>query len=101
MGTHDELLSRRMPPHADYPTRRSSPLSRPGKPRQWHTWQPTIWVLRRTRLGPSPPLHPPVRLRRRIRERESQRERLPTEVRELVLDDQQSRSRICWNAFGD
>ena len=69
--THDELLSRRMPPHADYPTRRSSPLSRPGKPRRWHTWQPTIWVLRRTRLGPSPPLHPPVRLRRHASGNES------------------------------
>src|SRR5215211_7111779 len=61
---HDELLSRRMPPHADYPTRRSSPLSRPGKPRRWHTWQPTISVLRRTRLGPSAPLRRPVRRRR-------------------------------------
>jgi hypothetical protein len=37
--THDELLSRRMRPH---------------------TWQPTIWVLRRTRLGPWAPLRPPV-----------------------------------------
>ena len=35
--THDELLSRRMPRHVDYPTRRSSPLSRPGKLRRWHT----------------------------------------------------------------
>jgi hypothetical protein len=33
----------------------------------------------------------------RIRERESQRERLPAEVRELALDDQRSRSPICWN----
>src|SRR5829696_1047504 len=46
--THDELPSRRMPPHADYAARRSSPLSRPGKPRRSHTWQLTIWVLRRT-----------------------------------------------------
>jgi ribosomal protein L37E len=37
----------------------------------------------------------------RIREREWQRERLPTEVRELVLDDQRSRSPICWNVFDD
>src|ERR687897_3232362 len=42
-----------MPPHADCPTRRSSPLSQPGKPRRCHTWQPTIWVLPRTRSGQS------------------------------------------------
>ena len=36
-----------------------------------------------------------------IREREWQRERLPAEVRKLVLDDQRSRSPICWNAFDD
>ena len=37
----------------------------------------------------------------RIRERDWQRERLPAEVRELVLDDQRSRSPICWNVFDD
>jgi hypothetical protein len=37
----------------------------------------------------------------RIRERQWQRERLPAEVRELVLDDQRSRSPICWNVFDD
>src|ERR687898_85186 len=37
----------------------------------------------------------------RIREREWQRERLPAEIRELVLDDQRSRSPICWNVFDD
>jgi hypothetical protein len=37
----------------------------------------------------------------RIREREWQRERLPAEVRELVLDDQRIRSPICWNVFDD
>ena len=42
-----------------------------GKPRRWHTWQPTIWVLRRTRLGPSAPLDPPVRLRRHASGNES------------------------------
>jgi hypothetical protein len=36
-----------------------------------------------------------------IREREWQREKLPAEVRELVLDDQRSRSLICWNLFDD
>jgi hypothetical protein len=36
-----------------------------------------------------------------IREREWQRERLAAEVRELVLDDQRSRSPICWNVFDD
>jgi hypothetical protein len=30
-----------------------------------------------------------------------QRERLPDEVRELVLDDQRRRSAICWNVFDD
>jgi hypothetical protein len=37
----------------------------------------------------------------RIRERDWQRERLPSDVRELVLDDQRRRSAICWNAFDD
>jgi hypothetical protein len=37
----------------------------------------------------------------RIRERDWQRERIPTELRELVLDDQQRRSPICWNVFDD
>ncbi len=37
----------------------------------------------------------------RIRERDWQRERIPTELRELVLDDQQRRSPICWNTFDD
>src|SRR5829696_8502936 len=53
-----------MRPHADYPTRLGSPLSRPAKPRRWHTWQPTIWVLRRTRSGRSALLRPPLRLGR-------------------------------------
>ena len=75
--THDELLSRRMPPHVDYPTRRSSPLSRRGKPRRWHTWQPTIWVLRRRRSGLSAPLRPPVTLRRHGSGNESRSEKTP------------------------
>ena len=37
----------------------------------------------------------------RIAERDWQRERIPVEVRELVLDDQQRRSAICWNVFDD
>ena len=37
----------------------------------------------------------------RVQERDWQRERIPTEVRELVLDDQQRRSAICWNVFDD
>ena len=37
----------------------------------------------------------------RRQEREWQRERLPAEVRELVLDDQRNRSAICWNVFDD
>ena len=37
----------------------------------------------------------------RLRERDWQRERIPAEVRELVLDDQQRRSTICWNVFDD
>ena len=35
----------------------------------------------------------------RIAERDWQRRRIPSEVRELVLDDQRRRSPICWNAF--
>jgi len=37
----------------------------------------------------------------RIQERDWQRERIPAEVRDLVLDDQQRRSPICWNVFDD
>jgi hypothetical protein len=37
----------------------------------------------------------------RVRERDWQRERIPKKVRELVLDDQQRRSAICWNVFDD
>ena len=35
------------------------------------------------------------------REREWQRAHLPAAVRDLVLDDQQRRSAICWHAFDD
>jgi hypothetical protein len=35
----------------------------------------------------------------RVRERDWQRERIPAEVRELVLDDQRHRSAICWDVF--
>ena len=37
----------------------------------------------------------------RLGEREWQRERIPAELRELVLDDQRLRSSICWNVFDD
>ncbi len=37
----------------------------------------------------------------RAREREWQRAQLPAAVRDLVLEDQQNRSAICWHAFGD
>jgi len=37
----------------------------------------------------------------RLGERDWQRERIPAELRELVLDDQQARSLICWNVFDD
>ena len=39
--------------------------------------------------------------RAQVRERDWQRAQLPTAVRDLVLDDQQRRSAICWNAFHD
>ena len=39
--------------------------------------------------------------RARVRERDWQRAQLPTAVRDLVLDDQQRRNAICWNAFND
>ncbi len=35
----------------------------------------------------------------RLRELEWQRERIPAELLELVLDDQRARSAICWNVF--
>lgn len=34
-----------------------------------------------------------------LKERAWQRERLPDEIRELVLDDQKNRNDICWNVF--
>jgi hypothetical protein len=37
----------------------------------------------------------------RIRERDWQRKRIPAELRELVLEDQQNRSPICWHVFDD
>lgn len=37
----------------------------------------------------------------RVAERDWQRERIPPEIRELVLDDQRRRSAICWNVFDD
>jgi len=37
----------------------------------------------------------------RVRERDWWRERIPAELRDLVLDDQQRRSAICWNVFDD
>jgi len=39
--------------------------------------------------------------RARADERQWQRERIPDELRELVLEDQRARSAICWNAFDD
>lgn len=39
--------------------------------------------------------------RARAREREWQRAHLPSPVRDLVLDDQQRRSAICWHVFDD
>jgi hypothetical protein len=37
----------------------------------------------------------------RVRERDWQRERVPAQLRQLVLDDQQRRSAICWHVFDD
>jgi immunity protein 5 of polymorphic toxin system len=37
----------------------------------------------------------------RAKEREWQRAHLPAAIRELVLEDQQRRSAICWHAFDD
>ena len=37
----------------------------------------------------------------RLGERDWQRERIPAELRELVLEDQRARSSICWNVFDD
>jgi hypothetical protein len=39
--------------------------------------------------------------RARVEEREWQRAHLPAAVRDLVLDDQQRRSAICWHVFDD
>lgn len=37
----------------------------------------------------------------RTRERDWQRSMLPTQIRDLVLDDQRRRNAICWNVFDD
>jgi hypothetical protein len=37
----------------------------------------------------------------RLAERDRQRDRIPAELRELVLDDQRRRSAICWHVFDD
>jgi hypothetical protein len=37
----------------------------------------------------------------RAAERAWQRDRIPAAVRELVLEDQQRRSSICWHVFDD
>lgn len=42
-----------------------------------------------------------VSARARAQEREWQREQLPSAVRELVLEDQRTRSAICWHVFDD
>lgn len=39
--------------------------------------------------------------RARAKEREWQRVHLPAATRELILDDQQRRSAICWHVFDD
>ena len=35
----------------------------------------------------------------RLRERDWQRDQLPEDVRQLVIDDQRQRDDICWNVF--
>ena len=40
-------------------------------------------------------------IRARAAEREWQRERLPDDVRDLVLEDQRNRNAICWQVFDD
>ncbi|HEY3438265.1 MAG TPA: hypothetical protein VGK35_11325 [Actinotalea sp.] len=37
----------------------------------------------------------------RLQERDWQRDRIPAELRDLVLDDQSRRSAICWHVFDD
>jgi len=37
----------------------------------------------------------------RRRERDWQRERIPAELRDLVLDDQRARNDLCWQVFSD
>jgi hypothetical protein len=37
----------------------------------------------------------------RLRERDWQRDQLPQDVRQLVIDDQRQRDDICWNVFRD
>lgn len=50
-------------------------------------------------VGASVPAAASARARRE--ERDRQRDRLPDEVRALVLEDQRARNAICWHAFDD
>ena len=67
----------------------------PGQPRLTHerSWTCSVKV---ARVGVRQPF-----MHLDAEEREWQRVYLPAAIRELVLDDQQRRSAICWHVFED
>ena len=76
------------------------PLMQPDKRRQWHMWQRMSWVQLPTRSGPH--ARRPLTVGRDEAGRlecQWQRAQLPSEIRDLVLDDQKLRNEICWFVF--
>jgi hypothetical protein len=67
----------------------------PGPPRLTHERSRTCSV-KVARVGVRQPF-----MQLDTKEREWQRVRLPAAIRELVLDDQQRRSAICWLVFDE
>ena len=71
-----------------------------GQAWRWLTWQLTNWARRPTRSGPYARrlLKMSVMEAGRL-ECQWQRAQLPSEIRELVLDDQRLRNELCWFVF--
>ena len=72
----------------------------PVRPRRWATSPPTSSGPRPTRSGRPGRPHPTARVTTPAAvECRWQRDQLPDEIRELVLDDQRLRNELCWYAF--
>ena len=78
----------------------SKRLVPPLKPWRYLTYQLMNWVQQLTRSGPHArrPLKEEQEQAGRL-ECQWQRAQLPSEIRELVLDDQRLRHEVCWSVF--